>query len=473
MKVHLARMATKAYFRTLQHAPFEREQLHTSVLSRISHRSWIQDLIQDQGLGYLEGPLDVVPLHRRWEHNYEVDYSSMHPDNPSRGIPDIRGVNIYTDGSRNELSSGSGVAILDGGQVSTTLDGEDMIYDYHLGGQTTVFQSEVFAQKMAATLIINGSYGDDDWVCGRPITIHTDNQASILALDNVWVKSLLVKQTMDLLDRAAKCCKSLTIRWVKSHSEHRGNVLADTAARKGRDDEVEPDWETPLLAKAVMHSEINKMATRLWENEWNEVIGCRQTRHWFPTGPRKNFARNIVFRSKIMVGQLVQILTGHTFLKRHQAIIDESERQRIIAANDYENADDDGNAIIDAPDPTCSRCDAGGEETPLHILTECEALGDLRRAIFGKWELVAPGETPDFSDIPVHQVVSFFREAKFETLVMRPFLQEYYPAKLNKDGSNQGLVDARKNTWKRGDEYLAKYLYHIKTRDELSNNLPI
>ena len=325
---------------------------------------------------------------------------------------------------------------------------------------------------MAATLIINGSFGDDDWARGRTITINTDNQASILALSNVWVKSLLVKQTMDLLDRAARCCKNLKIRWCKSHDGHIGNDLADQAARDGRDDQVGPDWETPLLAKAVMHREINKMTTRLWEDTWNEVIGCRQTRHWFPSGPRPKFVRDIIFRSKIMVGQLVQFLTGHTFLKRHQAIIDESELQRIIAANNYENADDAGNAIIDAPDPKCSRCN-DGEETPLHILTECEALGGLRLSTFGKEELVAPGEIPDFSDIPVYQIVSFMRDAKFVTLTMRPYLQEYYPATLNKEGTNQDLIDARKRYTLMGDAYLSKFLYQLQSSKELERRLPI
>ena len=472
MDVHLTRMGTKAYFRTLQHAPFTREQLSTPVQSRISHRCWIKNLIDDQGLSYLEGPLDVVPLHRRWEHNYEVDMTSLNPENPSRGIPDIRGVNIFTDGSKDNLNSGAGVVIMDGGQVSTDSQGEEQKYKYHLGPETTVFQAEVFAQKMAATLIINGSYGDDGWVCGRPITIHTDNQASIFALDNVWVKSLLVQQTMDLLDQAAKCCKSLTIRWVRAHDGHKGNELADTAAKEGRDDQVVPDWETPLLAKTVMHREINKMATRLWEAQWDELLSCRQTRHWFPKGPRSGFAKELIYRPKIMVGQLVEFITGHTHLKRHQAVIDESERQRIIAANDYDNADDDGYAIIDAPDPTCSRCNKG-EETPLHMLAECEALGDTRRSIFGKEELVAPGEIPDFSDLPLYQVISFLKEVNFESLTMRPYLEEYYPAKLNKDGSNKGLVDARKAFIPKGAEYLSKYMYHIRSHKERNCNQPI
>ena len=130
--------------------------------------------------------------------------------------------------------------------------------------------------------------------------------------------------------------------------------------------------------------------------------------------------------TKPLLGQLIQILTGHTYLQRHQAIIDESERQRIIAANNYDNADDDGYAIIDAPDPSCTRC-GKGEETPLHILSECESLAGLRQRIFGKEELVPPGAIPDFSELPLHQIISFFRDAKFKTLTMRPFFEEYLP----------------------------------------------
>ena len=65
------------------------------------------------------------------------------------------------------------------------------------------------------------------------------------------------------------------------------------------------------------------------------------------------------------------------------------------------------------------------------------------------------------------------REAKFETLTMRPFLQEYYPDKLNKDGSNQGLVDAKKKYTPLGNAYLARYLYQIQSIKELEKRLPI
>ena len=268
------------------------------------------------------------------------------------------------------------------------------------------------------------------------------------------------------MDQAAELCESLTIRWVKAHRGHKGNVMADDAAVAGRDSSAAPVWDSPLLAKAVMHSEIDALTLRLWESTWEEVIGCRQTRHFYPTGPRKNFFKSMIHLPRIIVGQLIQILTGHTFLKRHQAIIDESDRQRTLEAlkinddTEYPNADNDGNAIIDEPDPTCSRCH-NGNESPEHLLAECDALGGLRLSIFGKEKLVEPGEFPDFSNLKPYQLVAFFREAKFDTLTMHPFLAQYLPTEKLRNADDQGMKDAKAQGFKRGNEWTSKYLFHI------------
>ena len=430
-------------------------------MSRTSHRNWIKKLIQHQGIDHLESPLDEVPLHRRWDRDFEVDVGSMSTLNPLRGVPDIRGLNLYTDGSKNSNNTGAGVVITDGGRVTSDAQGNLCRYNYHLNKNTTVFQSEVFALKMAATLILNGSYGTDRWVTPHDdITINSDSQASILALRNVWVKSKLVKETLDLMDRAASCCQSLTIRWVKSHVGHSGNVAADEEARLGRDSNAPPDWETPLLSKAVMHSEIDKMATRLWKKVWHEGLDCRQTRHFYPNGPRPDFFKSIITLPRIIVGQLVQILTGHTHLKRHQAVIDGTERLRILEALDWDNGDDDGNAIIDAPDPKCSRC-GEGDETPLHLLAECDKLATLRLQIFGREDLVPKGTIPDFSHIPVYSLISFFREAKFETLIMKPHRYQYLPTNTTNEDSNKGLRELKQKGDEMGEKWTSKYLFRI------------
>ena len=88
IEVFLAKMAMKAYFKTIQHALFSREQLATPIVSRISHWTCIQELIKVQNLEYTESPLDEVPLYMRWDRNFKTDVDSMHPANPSRGSPD-------------------------------------------------------------------------------------------------------------------------------------------------------------------------------------------------------------------------------------------------------------------------------------------------------------------------------------------------------------------------------------------------
>merc|ERR1712242_399500 len=153
-------------------------------------------------------------------------------------------------------------------------------------------------------------------------------------------------------------------------------------------------------------------------------------------------------------------------LKRHQAVIDESERQRtidalkIIEGHDYPNADGDGNAIIDAADPKCGRCHMG-DETPLHLLAECENLGTLRLQIFGREDLVGPGEIPDFSDLPLHKLIAFFREAKFDTLLMLPIRAQYLPTNTSNDESNVELRAEKEKGDLEGKAWTSKYLFHI------------
>ena len=463
MEVYLAKMATKAYFRTVKHAPFTREQLETTVVSHVSHRTWIQKLIENQNLDYLESPLDEIPRYRRWDRLFEVDVHSMLPlkYNPLRGIPDTKGINLFTDGSKKNLRTGAGVIVAIGDKPIKDSEGNEMKYNYHLAEKTTVFQSEIFALKMAATLIIHGSVGPNNWVSSSDdVTIYSDCQAAILALRKIWVKSKLVRETLDLLDQATQSCKSLTIKWVKAHVGHEGNELADTAACQGRDDDVAPDWETPLLAKAVMHAEIDKMTLNLWKKTWDEVIGCRQTRHFYPKGPRNSFFKSFICLPKPIAGQLVQVMTGHAFLNRHQAVIDESERQRHLEALDWDNADDDGNAVIDAPDPKCSRCHKG-EETPLHLLSECDRLATLRLQIFGREDLVGPREIPDFSEFPPYKLIAFFREAKFETLPMLPFRAQYLPTNTSNEESNQRHREEKAEADLKGKEWTSKYLFRL------------
>ena len=121
---------------------------------------------------------------------------------------------------------------------------------------------------------------------------------------------------------------------------------------------------------------------------------------------------------------MVAFITGHCHLNRHQALIDDAETERIRKY--IGNEDEDGEVIIPPADPTCSMCkfdpsQRNKEETPLHLMTECVGLAELRRDIFGRHD-----PEPPFR-YSVHQIVAFLKQAKIPSFPMQPFLEELYP----------------------------------------------
>merc|ERR1712079_844408 len=120
---------------------------------------------------------------------------------------------------------------------------------------------------------------------------------------------------------------------------------------------------------------------------------------------------------------MTQFVTGHCFLNRHQAIIDNNERGRYIMSLPAEERED-GEEIIPVSDAKCRRCGIG-EEKPYHLMSVCKDLAALRLRFFAH-----PFPPPPYTGIKVYQVVAFLKEIKTPSLEMRPFLEEYTPASV-------------------------------------------
>ena len=69
------------------------------------------------------------------------------------------------------------------------------------------------------------------------------------------------------------------------------------------------------------------------------------------------------------------------------------------------------------------------------------------------------GAVPDFSHLPLHQVISFFRDAGFKTLTMKPFFDEYIPTKNSKGEEDEELAKMKDSGTKEGNEFLSKLIY--------------
>ena len=139
-----------------------------------------------------------------------------------------------------------------------------------------------------------------------------------------------------------------------------------------------------------------------WKKEWEWYPEARQA-HYLIGGPSQKF--NQIYKlGRESISPLIQYVTGHAFLGRHDRIVE--------LGNGTEAA-------------TCRFCKAA-DETPHHVLTKCEPLA-LRRhdwfanqtlpTYFFKWklyELLGFMELSDLDTTPLNQQVE-------EPAARRPF----------------------------------------------------
>merc|ERR1712242_278964 len=150
--------------------------------------------------------------------------------------------------------------------------------------------------------------------------------------------------------------------------------------------------------------------------------GCRQTRYWFPDGPRPDFAFDILRLPRVLCSQVCQFITGHCFLNKHTAMIENKYWNRVGAALTQQNIVP-GN-VIDSSCPKCRICGTGVEE-PKHVMTDCEDLQHLRLKNFGNHR-----PEPPYTNIKVYQLVAFLKVINLPSLEMKPFLEQYNPTSI-------------------------------------------
>ena len=341
--------------------------------------------------------------------------------------------------------------------------------------KNTVFQAEIYAIKKLCEIMLNHTRNSlDCWVTAdTTMDIYCDSKSAILALNSITVQSGLVSETKDILNELAQEIKSLTIRWIKGHDGHLGITRADRMARLGRDSHNPPALDSPRIARATIKSELQTAANKLWKAMWQIEPTCRQSKHWFPHGPRPRFAFEILHLPKPICSQIIHFVTGHNFLRRHQAIV-ESEELRRLEQHEGLGRDEDFHEAME-PIATCSLC-GGKEESSFHIMTECPKLATARLGVFGREDILPP-----YDNIPVYKLVSYLRDIKLKSLEMRPFLEEFKAdelpermpdwAKVNdNDSSSDDELQADTRYAKEcGDKLLHYILYHKYSAKNLKN----
>ena len=115
--------------------------------------------------------------------------------------------------------------------------------------------------------------------------------------------------------------------------------------------------ELPINPKVGTNKKrIDELVLGWWSTRWRGLNQCRQTKLFFPKGPKKGFTKALLKLDRQELGLWIQWYTGHCWMARHKLVID------------------------DSIDPSCSLC-GRGEESPVHLCWECATAADILKGI--------------------------------------------------------------------------------------------
>jgi ribonuclease HI len=312
---------------------------------KLGHRRELRNLTQEYSLP--EYNWDEILEVKKWNRLFRINREFKQTQSTYGAIK------CYTDGSRQQGKTGAGYCIM----VENKVVEKKAI---PLGKYPTVFQAELMAIFSAAEALLKYvQYGN--------VTILSDSQAALRALDKEMVSSKLVLATMQKLDELAGANDTCQVElaWVKARSGQLGNDMADTLAKEGS--KMTPWEEEPIIpvSKSQLTEAINAAVNKKWNRRWHYTSNARQSRLLWPEVNEQK-SLQLAQAERQDYGEVVRLITGHNYLNRHAFLLGETKTAE------------------------CRLC-LEAEETSEHVLCECPALNGLRFRILGLQQIDPEG----------------------------------------------------------------------------------
>lgn len=249
-------------------------------------------------------------------------------------------ISVFTDGSKTETGTGSGIFSADLGiRISERLSPD-----------CSVFQAEIYAVDRAAQMIREQDLNP------TAIRICVDSLAALKALEADTIRSDCVRGCIESLTQIGR--HSITLTWVPGHEGVRGNELADECAREGSGLQVGPlaGVRAPLVA---LFGAVDAVSRGEMRARWVSLSDCRISRTLWPL-PDPGRTKILLGFGKRTVGMLIGILTGHCAIGRMAV-------RWGYSREDY-----------------CRSCGDEEEESVQHMLCDCPGLKERRLKCLGR-----------------------------------------------------------------------------------------
>ena len=328
------------------------------------HLSPIDQLIKIFALRYKKleiiDPIAHKPMETR---KYTTTIEKSREDSISVEKLDTADYKIYSDGSGHDDQIGAAAILFKKGRAQPIRS-----LKKYLGPKTkhNTYEAEA-AGALLATWILRNS----PEVIGKQVSLYIDNQSLVTALAGTKANSgqYLLNETSFMANELP--CK-LTIRWISSHSEVKGNEAADKLAKEAAGGRSSSSADLPHLLRSSLpisasatKQEYNVELNKKWQAIWANSPRKNRFTQLDPEFPFNNFRKRLFKLTRKQTSIIMQLRTGHVPLNFYLHRINKTDSDRCTRCHEHE-------------------ADEQEVETTNHFLFICPAHNEARKELIAK-----------------------------------------------------------------------------------------
>ena len=364
LDLRIKREAILAHARTKHLSPLVQDNPLKPIC--YGHRAYCESLLREWDL-----TLNLQDIIEPYD-DRDIPFSLAPPDKGERRVCFSPQFEVFSNGSAVAGHAGCGFVIRkDGAQVHER--------SYPLGSSSDL-QAEMYAIWKA------GEWFQEVGIKQQKIRFQCYSREACQELHRATVSSNFVRKIRTSLGGLGRSNEVL-LQWASSYSNVPGIAQAENLTLLAQS-EAFAERDAPSPSWWMIKQQVSSSMRQQWTTRWQQRADCRQTKIWFPE-PHKGKTAELLGKSRLEVSSLVQCITGHNFLRKHEALIDSGES-------------------LDS----CRYCEEDSiPESSFHVVGECRAFNEVRHAIFKRHTLADP---PEWT---VRKLASFLREASIGPLL--------------------------------------------------------